>query len=75
MKKPIIEENTLENEHLTATIWQQVEDGVAEQAIHARTWDGGDNAKLIELKQENGSVLLNGETIRELSKMLIRWIG
>lgn len=33
MKRPIIEETELKEKHRMATIWQQVEDGVAEQAI------------------------------------------
>ena len=74
MKKPIIEENLLKHGFRTATIWQQVEDGVAEQAIWARTWEGGENSRLIELKQETGSVLINGETVQELSRMMLRWV-
>jgi hypothetical protein len=87
MKRPIIEETELKEKslfmlinrglspHRMATIWQQVEDGVAEQAIHARTWDGGDNKPLVELKQGNESILLNGETLRDLAKLIIGWVG
>lgn len=75
MKRPIIEETELKEKHRMATIWQQVEDGVAEQAIHARTWDGGDNKLLVELKQGNESILLNGETLRDIAKLIIGWVG
>ena len=75
MKRPIIEETVLKEKHHMATIWQQVEDGAPEQAIHARTWDGGDNRRLVELKQGNESILLNGETIRDLAKLIIRWVS
>lgn len=75
MKRPIIEQTELKENHRMATIWQQVEDGVPEQAIHARTWDGGDNKLLVELTQGNESILLNGETLRDLAKLIIGWVG
>lgn len=74
--KPIIQEYAINSKiHIPgATIWQQVEDGVSEQAISARTWDGSPNKRMIELKQGDNEILINGETVEELFKMLRRWL-
>ena len=74
--KPIIEEHELRGgEYRSAVIWQEVPDGMPEQALQVRSYDGGENANLVEIKQGDDCVLINGETIAELCKLMRRFVS
>lgn len=75
MPRPTINEATLNGDYLQATVWQAVEDGVAEPALALRTYDGSPNGPLIEIKQGDHEILINAETIPDLCKLLKRWIS
>ncbi len=68
-------EDKLSNGHHTATMWQEVSDGVPEPALYLRTYENAAETKpLIEIKQGPGSILINGETVEPLFKLLRSWL-
>jgi hypothetical protein len=74
MAKPTINEQLLNGDYCHAIVWQEVEDGVPEQALSIRTYDNGDNKPMIEIRQGENEVLINGETVDALGKLLRSWI-
>lgn len=71
MSKPTINEETLKDNCIQATVWQEVDDGVPEQALLLRTYDNGDSNKpLVEIRQGKHEILINGETVDALGKLL-----
>jgi hypothetical protein len=70
MAKPTINEETLNGDYRQATVWQEVDDGVPEQALSIRTYDGGNNKPLVEIRQGEHEILINGETVEALGKLL-----
>jgi hypothetical protein len=67
MKRPIINEEILNHEHLQVTMWQQTEDdcGVGEAALLVRSYNG-----TVEIRQEDRYIMLNPETVPTLCKYL-----
>lgn len=70
MAKPTINEEILNGDYCQATVWQEVDDGVPEQALSVRTYDGGGNKPLVEIRQGKHEILINGETVDALGKLL-----
>lgn len=70
MAKPTINEETLNGDYRLATVWQEVDEGVPEQALSLRTYDGGGNKPLVEIRQGSHEIMINGETVEALGKLL-----
>lgn len=73
MAKPTITEP--DTTRKCAVIWQNVDDGVSEQAVVATTYPGEGNVDIICLSQGDHEILLNGETIKDLSRLLLGWLS
>lgn len=66
-RRPVIELSTLQGgEHIQATLWQEVTEGVAEPALLIRTYCDG----LIGVQQAEKEILINRETVALLCKTL-----
>ena len=74
MAKPTITEQVLKNGDAIAVVWQEVDEGVAEQALSIRTYKDS-FLPMIEIRQGDHEILINGETMKELSRLLKRMIG
>lgn len=71
MSEVIITTYRLKDGHTASTLWQEAPNGFPEQALQIRTHDSmEDNLPLIEIKQLDHEITINGESVPELIKLL-----
>ncbi len=70
MAKPTINEEFLAGGNIQATVWQEVDNGVAEPALLLRTYDSDSVKPLVSIRQGRQQILINGETVEAIRKLL-----